>query len=49
MGRNKYDTVTLKLSLNVNPSNIFFLPLEEFEHGVLFVIKPSIIGDNAGS
>ena len=47
MARNKYATVTLKLSLNLNLSGIFF-PLEEIEHVVLSVIKSSIIGQNAG-
>ena len=47
MARSKYATVTLKLSLNLNVCNIFF-PLEEIEHIVLSVIKPSVIGENAG-
>lgn len=47
MARSKYATVTLKLSLNLNLSGIFF-PLEEIEHVVLSIIKPSIIGENAG-
>lgn len=48
MARSKYATVTLKLSLYLNPSGIFF-SLEEIEHVVLSVIKPSIIGANAGT
>jgi len=47
MARSKYATVTLKLSLNLNLSGIFF-PLEEIEHVVLSIIKPSINGENAG-
>lgn len=37
--------VTLKMSLNFSLSHIFF-PFEEIEH-MLFVIKPSIIGETA--
>lgn len=43
----RWQEANMLLSLNLNLSGIFF-PLEEIEHVVLSIIKPSIIGENAG-